>query len=451
MRSFFRTSLLVAAAFAGGALTNHLVARATPQAESPYLPFDQMGRVLVMVEHGYVDVAHQEKLVDGAIKGMVAELDPHSSYMNPAEYADFQNDTQGKFGGIGVEVDQHEDTITVIAPIEGSPAARAGILSGDRIVSVDGKLVRGIRIDRLVDLMRGDPGTKLRLGVMRDDKPDVLYFDLVREVVHVTSVEARRLSGDVLYVRLKQFQENTHAELLEAVGRARAEPGAPLAGVLLDMRYNPGGLVDQAEGVADELMTSGTIYSTRRRGEVVDQVEATRGGSLSDLPAVVLVNEYSASAAELVAGALQDSHRATVVGAQTFGKGSVQTIFDLPGGAGLRLTTMRYYTPSGRSIQAQGILPDVLVRPANAKPEEVVRERDLEGHLAAEAGGSTHPTVTVEGPAETPAAIRVAEIPLDPTTGKDFTLAEGYRRLREKMAATNVAGASAKPANDAKR
>ncbi len=454
MRRWLRTPLLVAAAFAGGAATNLLTASATPQGESPYLPFDQMGRVMVMVENGYVDVAHQDKLVDGAIKGMVAELDPHSSYMNPAEFADFQSDTQGKFGGIGVEVDQHEDSITVIAPIEGSPAARAGIQSGDRIVSVDGKLIRGIRIDKLVDLMRGDPGTKVRLGILRGDKPEIVYFDLVREVVHVASVEARRLAGDVLYVRLKQFQENTHAELLDAIAKVRSEASAPLTGVILDMRYNPGGLVDQAEGVADEIMNDGVIYSTRRRGEVVDQVEATRGGALADLPVVALVNEYSASAAELVAGALQDSHRATIVGAQTFGKGSVQTIFDLPGGAGLRLTTMRYYTPSGRSIQAQGILPDVIVRPANAKPDEVVRESDLEGHLAAETGGATHPTVTVEGPAETIAAIRVAEIPADPTTGKDFTLAEGYRRLREKAKSSGAregAGVAGREGSEAKR
>jgi carboxyl-terminal processing protease len=249
----------------------------------------------------------------------------------------------------------------------------------------------------------------------------------------VSSVEARRLSGNVLYLRLKQFQENTHAEMLDAITKVREQSKEPLSGVILDMRYNPGGLVDQAEGVADEIMTDGIIYSTRRRGEIVDQVGATIGGALSTLPVVVLVNEYSASAAELVAGALQDSHRATIVGAQTFGKGSVQTIFDLPGGAGLRLTTMRYYTPSGRSIQAQGILPDVVIRPANAKPGEVVRESDLEGHLAAEAGGAGHPTVVVDGPAQTPEAIRVAEIPLDPTTGKDFILAEGYRRLNDKL------------------
>ena len=428
MQSTLRTSLLVFAAFAGGALTTRLTASALPEGQSPYLPFDQMGRVMVLVENGYVDVARQDKLVDGAIKGMVAELDPHSSYMNPTEFAEFESDTQGKFGGVGVEVDQRDDSITVIAPIEGSPAARAGIKSGDRIVSVDGKLVRGIRIDKLVDLMRGDPGTKVKLGVVRADKPDIITFDLVREIVHVSSVDAKRLAGGVVYLRIKQFQDDTHDEMLEALGKARAG-GAPFTGVILDMRYNPGGLVDQAEGVADELMNGGIIYSTRHRGKILEQVEATSGGALANVPIVTLVNEYSASAAELVAGALQDSHRSMIVGAQTFGKGSVQTIFDLPGGGGLRLTTMRYYTPSGRSIQAQGILPDVLVKPANAKPDEVVRESDLEGHLEAEKGGAPRTSIVVNAPAEQPEVIRIDDIANDPTKGKDFTLAEGYRRL----------------------
>lgn len=428
MQSSVRTPLLVLAAFLGGALTTRLDAKATPESQSPYLPFDQMGRVMVLVENGYVDVAQQDKLVDGAIKGMVAELDPHSSYMNAEEFSEFQSDTQGKFGGVGVEVDQREDSITVIAPIEGSPAARAGIKSGDRIVSVDGKLVRGIRLDRLVDMMRGDPGTRVKLGIVRGDKPEIVVFDLVREIVHVSSVDAKRLAGDVVYLRIKQFQENTHDEMLEALSKARAG-GAPFTGVILDMRYNPGGLVDQAEGVADEIMSGGMIYSTRHRGKVLEQVEATAGGALASLPVVTLVNEYSASAAELVAGALQDSKRSTIVGAQTFGKGSVQTIFDLPGGAGLRLTTMRYYTPSGRSIQAQGILPDILVKPANAKPDEVVRESDLEGHLEAETGGTGRTPIVVNAPAEEPEVIRIEDIPADPTKGKDFTLAEGYRRL----------------------
>jgi carboxyl-terminal processing protease len=430
----FRTPILVTAAFAGGVLTSQLgSAYGETKKESPYLQFDQMGRVLSVIEQGYVDTAQQEKLVDGAIKGMVAELDPHSSYMTPKEFAEFQSDTEGKFGGVGVEVDQRDDMITVIAPIEGSPAARAGIRSGDRIVTVDDKLVRGIRIDKLVDIMRGEPGTKVKLGIVRDDKPDILTFELVREIVHVASVEGKRLEGDVLYLRIKQFQENTHAEMVDVIGKVRAESKKELRAVILDLRFNPGGLVDQAEGVADELMNDGTIYSTRHRGQIVDEVKATHGGVISDLPAVVLVNEYSASASELVAGALQDSKRAMVVGARTFGKGSVQTIFDLPGGSGLRMTTMRYYTPSGRSIQAAGILPDVVVQPEDGKTPDVVRESDLEGHLEPEQIAVDHPTITVKGPSGQPEPIKLDDIAADPAKGKDFTLAEGYRRREASL------------------
>ncbi len=423
------TALAIVAAFAGGALTSQVLAHADSQKESPYAQFDQMGRVLAVIEHGYVDTPGQEKLLDGAIKGMVAELDPHSSYMTPEEYSEFQSETEGKFGGIGVEVDDRDGDVIVVAPIDGSPASRAGIKSGDRIVTVDDKLVRGTRVDKLIDTMRGEPGTKVRVGIVREGVDEILYFDLVREIVHVSSVEAKMLSGAIIYIRVKQFQENTHAELVDAVGKARTTSKVDPKAVILDLRYNPGGLVDQAEGVADELMDSGTIYSTRHRGKIVEEVSASHGGVLSDIPCVTLVNEFSASASELVSGALQDSKRAIILGAKTFGKGSVQTIFDLPGGSGLRLTTMRYYTPSGRSIQAQGIMPNVVIRRADGKPADVVRESDLEGHLPAETGGSKFDIETLEAPADQLTPTKFSELPDDPSSGKDFVLAEGYRRL----------------------
>jgi len=436
----WKSGLLAIVAFAGGAATARL-AGATPEAESPYLPFDQMARALLLVEHDYVDPAQREKLLDGAIRGMVAELDPHSSYMNPEEYADFLNDTEGKFGGIGVEVDIRDDEVTVISPIEGSPAERAGILPGDRILAVDGKPLMGIRIDRIVNFMRGDAGTKVELTIGRTGETDPLHFTLTREVVHVTSVEGKRLDGGVLYLRLKQFQETTHDELLAVVGKAKKE--GDVKGVLLDMRFNPGGLVDEAELVADEMLSSGGIYSTRHRGQILDQRDATPGGALTSMPIVVLVNEYSASAAELVAGALQDNDRATIVGATTFGKGSVQTIFDLPGGAGMRLTTMRYYTPSGRTIQAEGIIPDVRIVPA--KRPDVIREADLEGHLSAESPAMTRPgQVLVQAPPDPGPPmplVRVDQIASNPGTGKDFTLAEGYRRVVAKIGDAKVGDA----------
>jgi carboxyl-terminal processing protease len=244
----------------------------------------------------------------------------------------------------------------------------------------------------------------------------------------------------VAYVRVKQFQEGTHQELVRAAARLRAEAQPAILGLLLDMRNNPGGLVDEAEGVADELMSSGVIYSTRHRGQVVDEPHAHPGGAFASLPIVVLVNEYTASSAELVAGALQDSHRATVVGAQTFGKGSVQTIFDLPGGAGMRLTTMRYYTPSGRSIQAEGIKPDLLIQSSQpAPPGQIVRERDLDGHLPAEGPLSPRSTVVVDGKATNP-AVNSGDVPTDPVKGDDFSLSIAYQTLVRSLAERRQTG-----------
>jgi carboxyl-terminal processing protease len=278
------------------------------------------------------------------------------------------------------------------------------------------------------------------MTVRRPGVADSITFDLQREEIHVASVTGKRLDHDVAYLRLKQFQEGTHEELLRVAAKLRAESKTPLAGVILDMRNNPGGLVDEAEGVADEFLASGVIYTTRHRGQIVDEVKAHAGGAFAALPIVALVNEYSASSAELVSGALQDSHRATIVGAPTFGKGSVQTIFDLPGGAGLRLTTMRYYTPSGRSIQAEGIRPDVLIQAATPiAPTDLVRERDLEGHLASEHIAAVGPkqTVLLE-PARAAGAAPIEpgrDVPADPAKGDDFTLASSYALLLKGLGA----------------
>jgi carboxyl-terminal processing protease len=425
-------------AFAGGGLLAE-AARATTARQNPYAMLDQLARVLVMVENEYVDPVDRARLVQGAIKGMVAELDPHSSYLPPEDYGIFRGDTEGHFGGVGVEVDFSIDFATVIAPIEGSPAERAGIRSGDRIVAIDGQSVRGKSPAELVRIMRGEPGTKVQLTVRRDGVDRFLYFTLVRRVITVTSVVSQLLDGNVAYLRIKTFQSGTHAEFIDHLGRLRARAKGRLGGVLLDLRNNPGGLVDEASAIADEFLDAGVIFTTRRRGEVVDAYHADGRGALRRGPAAVLVNEFSASASELVAGALGDLGRARIVGANTFGKGSVQTIVDMPGGAGLRLTTLRYYTPSGRAIQGQGVIPDLVV---GAAPGDygILREKNLEGHLPPVEGGLNEEAPTTlerpeEGAGGGPKTTEQVDhgvartVPSDPTKGPDEALKAAYRPI----------------------
>ncbi|MBX3227937.1 MAG: S41 family peptidase [Labilithrix sp.] len=462
-------------AFAGGLFLGGLRAEATPAQQNPYEVVNQLGRVLVQVENHYVDPAPREKLVEGAIKGMVDALDPHSSYLPAEEWKQFQSDTEGKFGGVGIEVDGRNDKLIIIAPIEGSPAQRAGIKSGDQIVGVDGEDVLGQPLDKVVKRMRGAPGTKLKITVLREAKnarahelkeealdagasPDAapperqgqtLSFELTREIIHVSAVLYRLLDGNVGYLRIKQFQERTHAELLAATAKMRQEvaaagKGGTLQGILLDLRSNPGGLVDEATEIADEFLASGGIYSMRHRGQVIEDLKARSGGAFVDMPTVALVNEWSASASELLVGALQDNKRATVVGANTFGKGSVQSILPLPNGAGLKLTTARYYTPSGHAIQADGIHPDVVIEPGTRAPNEpakVLRERDLPGHLPAEGpqGGnapSRAPTTDAgltSSPEDEVIGSRARDIPFDPSQSRDVVLRVGYQTLRTAM------------------
>jgi carboxyl-terminal processing protease len=448
LRSLAVLGLFTGAAFVGGATWGGRSSLATTRDASPYAVVGQLARILVQVENDYVDPVDRSKLLKGAIKGMVEGLDPHSSYMSAEDFEAFQNETEGQFGGLGIEVDMRGDQLTIIAPIEGSPAAQAGIRSGDRILSVDGDDIERIPLDKMIQRMRGPTGTHVKLFVRRTGVKDPLVFDLVRAVVHVPSVSSRWLEGGVAYVRVKQFQERTHEEFVKAAARLRAR--GTLTGVILDLRSDPGGLVDQAAEIADEFLDHGTIYTTRHRGEVVDEVTARPGGAFSALPVVVLVDEWSASASELVAGALQDSKRALVVGANTFGKGSVQTIMQLPGGDGLRLTTARYYTPNGRSLQAEGVHPDVIIEPAEKdKALLQLHERDLEGHLEADPRGVGSPKVPTEpaktapvfrasGDAGPPEAVdpdsvegsEAATVPVDPAKGHDFALRVAYQIVR---------------------
>ncbi len=442
LRKALLVPLCTFAAFAGGACVTAVGGSAhTAKGDTPYAAVEQLGRVLVDVENEYVDPVDRTKLVDGAIKGMVSELDPHSSYMAADEFKAFENDTEGEFGGIGIEVENRNDQLIVLSPIEGSPAERAGIRSGDVIVSVDGRDPSLEPLDKLVKRLRGAPGSRVKVGVRRAGAKDLLTFDLARELVHVPSVSSKLLVNGVAYVHIRQFQEHTHDELLEASAKIRGRAGGKLAGIILDLRSDPGGLVDQAADVADEFLEEGVIYTTRHRGQIVDEVKAHAGGAFSHEPCVILVNQYTASASELVAGALQDQKRASVVGEPTFGKGSVQAIISLPGGAGMRLTIARYYTPNGRAIQADGVHPDVSVETVKEEGGVSYREKDLEGHLAPESSGTgkmPKSVVVLNADAGVPvpesSGSEAKSVPDDPAKGSDAMLKVGWQVLAQAMA-----------------
>jgi carboxyl-terminal processing protease len=457
--------LLTASAFVGGAVTTQ-PAFAKNEADSPFSNLSQMARVLVLIENQYVDPVEQEKVLNGAIKGMVGELDPHSAYMPPRENSVFHSDTEGKFGGVGIQVELRDEKVIIIAPIEGSPAERAGIKSGDQIVAVNGERIHVSSLDKLIDKMRGDPGTTVDITIKQKGSRKTKTFRITREIIKVSSVIGKLLDHHIGYIRIKQFQRETHTEFLRTLGKIRNEGKTPLEGVVLDLRNNPGGLVDQATAIADEMLSSGTVFTTRQRGVLIEDTRASAGGALVKLPMVVLVNEYSASASELLAGALQDQKVATIVGAQTFGKGVVQTIFELPGGAGMRLTTMRYYTPSGRGIQAVGIKPDVVVeqKATPTPPDQIIRESDLEGSLPAETSPG-HPKPTPPKVVKKPTSktstkkgspgskakpgdnadqdeefsnnFGVARnVPKNPEGGKDHVLSVGFQMLKNRISRT---------------
>jgi carboxyl-terminal processing protease len=408
-------------------------------ADTPYAAVQQMAKVLVQIENEYVDPVDRRRLLEGAVRGMVAELDPHSSYMAPDEFAAFESDTEGRFGGIGIEVETRDDKLVVLAVFEGAPADRAGIRSGDVIAAVDGKDPGAEPLDKLVKHLRGLPGTHVKVAVRRAGVSELLQFDLAREIVNVVSVSSKLLPHHLAYIRIGQFQERTHDELLAAVGNLRQRAGGPLAGVILDLRNDPGGLVDQAADVADEFIDHGTIYTARHRGKIVEEVTAHGGGALSTEPCVAIVNQYTASASELVAGALQDHGRATIVGEPTFGKGSVQAIISLADGAGMRLTVSRYYTPSGHAIQADGVHPDVAVESPPIDASGSYREKDLEGHLHGEASASPAPKTVIVVPGDAGAPLEPSvgrearNVPDDPEQSTDPVLKVAWQTLRQRV------------------
>lgn len=360
----------------------------SPQAET-YRQLDLFADVLARVRANYVTETDETELMRGAIDGLLASLDPHSSYMDKKEYEAFQTSVRGEYEGLGVEVSMVDRFVTIITPFDGSPAARAGLKSGDRITAVNGEKLLGLTLSQALDKMRGEVNSVVTISILRDGA-EPFDVTLKREVVSPPSVTWRR-EGDVGYLRLSGFNEKTAASFTDAVEAMRKTIGPRLKGVVLDLRNNPGGLLDQAVAVADVFLDGGEVVSSRGRDpRDTGRFNAQRGELLRNIPVAVIVNEGSASAAEIVAGALQDRQRAKIVGVTSFGKGSVQTVIPLTGGlrGALRLTTARYYTPSGRSIQATGIEPDVEVSQIRGEPEKraIQSEADLPEALDNDSG-----------------------------------------------------------------
>jgi carboxyl-terminal processing protease len=344
--------------------------------------------VLREVQENYVDPKEPQELILGAIKGMVESLDPHSSYMTKEENQDLMIQTQGKFDGVGIEITIRDNILTVVSPIDGTPAYEAGIKAGDQIIKIDGMLSVDMSLTDAVSHIRGPRGTVVNLSIRREGVGELLEFHITRDEIPIASVRHYLLTPEIAYIRISSFQGETDHDLAKAL--AEIEGGRTVKGLILDLRNNPGGLLSQAISVSDFFLDSGVIVSTKGRDEAQNMdVSADKNDAPRDYPMIVLVNGGSASAAEIVAGALQDNKRALILGTQTFGKGSVQTILPLSDGSGLRLTTASYYTPSGKSIQASGITPDIVLNRIYPKEEEGeekapgyirVREEDLPNH-----------------------------------------------------------------------
>jgi carboxyl-terminal processing protease len=350
--------------------------------DSTYDQIRLFSEALSIVQKNYVEEPDSQELVRGAIKGMLTSLDPHSSFMSPDMYKEMQIDTQGEFQGIGITIGIRDSILTVIAPIDDTPAFRAGIQAGDKIVKIEDQTTKDMTLMEAVKLMRGPKGTDVTISIVREGEPEPLKVTITRDVIPLYSVKTKDIDPAVGYVRISQFQKKTSTEFTEALAKVREEKGDNFKGLVLDLRNNPGGLLISAIEVADVFVDSGAIVSTK--GRLKNQnfsYSAKSKGTEPDYPMVVLVNGGSASASEIVAGALQDYKIAILIGTTTFGKGSVQTIYRLGDGAGMRVTTARYYTPNGRSIQATGIEPDIIVRNNGGKAMGHVREKDLSGHL----------------------------------------------------------------------
>ena len=353
-------------------------------------------QVFEQIRRGYVEEVADTELLENAIAGLLLELDPHSVYLNQTDYEELQESATGEYSGLGLQVGSERGMIKVISPIDDSPAAKAGIEAGDFIVEVDGTPVRGMAVQKAIDKLRGEKGTSIELTVFREGEEGPLDITVVRGTIQVSSVRSRIIEPGYGYVRVSQFQVSSGDDFKDALISLKAKEPA-LKGLIIDLRNNPGGLVPASVEIADAVLDGGTVvYTEGRLPSANISFDAESGDLLEGTPIVVLINGGSASASEIVAGALQDHQRAAIIGTQSFGKGSVQTVIPLGDGRAVKLTTARYFTPNGRSIQAEGIVPDIIVEPAEIrlyKKRKQVREADLEGHLDQADGAKKKATI----------------------------------------------------------
>lgn len=372
-------------------LSFQMAPNAIAKSKDHYLNLQLFAKIMNLVQKYYVEEVDTKKLIYGGIKGMLQELDPHTNFLPPDIYEEFENETSGKFGGLGIEITLQEGVLTIISPIEDTPAWKSGLQAGDRIVSIDGNSTKGLSLAESAQMMRGDNGEVILLGIVREGIKGKKDFKIKRGTIKIKSVKYTDLGNGYSYIRLTSFIENSSKDIASVLNKISADK-KKVKGIILDLRRNPGGLLDQAVKISDFFLDKGVIVSTIGRDkENKKVVSATAKGSYTDFPIVVLINEYSASASEIVAGALKDNKRALVMGKRSFGKGSVQSVVKMGDGSGLKLTVARYYTPSGISIQAEGITPDVKIDEVDSEAfqkaiinRKVKREADIDGHLLSE-------------------------------------------------------------------
>ncbi len=385
------TQLVLVGAILGVSLTLGTSVLATRDKTTDILPLEQMRTftdVFARIKNDYVEEVSDDELLEYAIRGMLNGLDPHSAYLNTEEFNDLRIGTTGEFGGLGIEVSMEDGFVKVVSPIDDTPAQKAGMQSGDLIIRLDDTPVKGLSLNDAVKLMRGKPGSDIILTVIREGEDAPLKVTIKRAVIKVTSVRSRMLDDNIGYVRISNFQTKSNADMVKAVRELKKEASDGLGGLVLDLRNNPGGVLSGAVAISDAFLNEGRIVFTDGREESSKlYYDATNGDILDGAPLVILVNGGSASASEIVAGAIQDHGRGIIMGSKTFGKGSVQTIQDLPGGGAVKLTTARYFTPNGRSIQAQGIEPDIVTKQVSLTQNEgsefkPLTESNLSGHLS---------------------------------------------------------------------